>query len=290
MKQTAIIGLGKLGSHLYYALKRTGKYNVSPDIKHRTSKLEPEELKKCKTIFICTEDSAITAAADILKKLQINLKNKFIFHTSGALNSDLLLPLKKAGAFTGSFHPVQTFDSAARRYSGRFKGIFIAIEGNAECIKEGYRIAESLGSIPFTLNKESKILHHICCVFASNYLLSHISQMEKLSNNIAKAGLSKKIFINGFNNRSFFDIYKPLIEQTLINLKNKGLESSLTGPIERNDTVTVELHLNTLAKEQKDVLPFYILMGIEAIDIAVRKGSLNIDDANNLMQLMNRYM
>jgi predicted short-subunit dehydrogenase-like oxidoreductase (DUF2520 family) len=133
-------------------------------------------------------------------------------------------------------------------------------------------------------------LHHICCVFASNYLTAHLSQIEKISQNIIGRDGSKKGLKNGFNNRNFFSIYKPLIEQTLANIKKKGIASSLTGPIERNDIMTVRLHLDTLSKQLREVLPFYILLGIETIDLAVKKKSLSKDDAKKIMGLMNRYL
>lgn len=290
MIQIAIIGFGKLGSHLYHSLIRTRKFEVRPVIRHSSTKMDAKDFNKCRTIFICTEDSAIASTAASMLEKKIDLKDKYIFHTSGAHSSDLLLPLKKAGAFIGSFHPVQTFDSTASRFSGRFKNIYIVLEGSPGCIHEGRSIAKALGSRVLELSRENKVLHHICCVFASNYLASHFSQVEKISRIIRKMDQSKKRLKNGFNNLNFFDIYKPLTEQTLNNIREKGIINSLTGPIERNDTVTVQLHLETLAKDLREVLPFYVLMGIEAIELAVRKKSLNQFEANKLMELMNRYM
>ena len=290
MKQIAIIGFGKLGSHLYYALKRTGKYNVKPVIKHSSSKIRAEDFKNCNAIFICTEDSAIPTAVSIILKNHIVLKDKFVFHTSGTYSSELLLPLQKSSAKIGSFHPVQTFESIASGYSGRLKGIYVVIEGSRPSISEGQKIVKALGAKPIELSRENKILHHVCCVFASNYLVAHASQIDKISKFISKPAGSKKRLKNGFYNLNYFGIYKPLIEQTLSNISNKGIANSLTGPIERNDIKTIELHLETLAKELSEVLPFYVLLGVEAIDLAVRKKSLNIQDANKLMELMNRYM
>jgi len=290
MKQIAIIGFGKLGSHLYYALKRAGKYKIKPAIKHKSSKIRAQDFKYCNTIFICTEDSAISSVVSTLLKSHINLRDRFVYHTSGTHSSELLLPLQKSGARIGSFHPVQTFESIASKYSGRLKGIYVVIEGSRSAISEGQKIAKALGAKPIELSRENKVLHHICCVFASNYLVAHASQIERIAKAISTPTGSKKRLKNGFYNRNYFGIYKPLIEQTLSNINNKGIANSLTGPIERNDIKTIELHLETLAKELSGVLPYYVLLGIEAIDLALKKKSLDIQDANKLMELMNRYM
>ena len=58
--------------------------------------------------------------------------------------------------------------------------------------------------------------------------------------------LRKGILKNGFNNTNFFDIYRPLIEQTLTNIGRSGAVKALTGPIERNDIDTLLLHLKAL--------------------------------------------
>jgi predicted short-subunit dehydrogenase-like oxidoreductase (DUF2520 family) len=289
MTKVCIIGLGRLGSHLYYAINRTGKFKVSYVVKNSKVKIDPVKLSKCEIIFICTGDSDIQKAVKELRNSKYNLKGIYIFHTSGAHHSGLLSALERKGAFTGSFHPVQTFESRVTSRNTKFWNIYIAIEGSAQALIKGAEIVKSLGSKSIVINKEDKTLHHINSVFASNYLVVFLSLLEGVSQKLSTTYKGKKIFKNGFNKSSFFNIYKPLIEQTLRNIEIKGFASSLTGPIERNDVNTIRLHLKTLKIRMPELLPFYIIMGTEAVKIAQKKGSLKTQEAKKMIKELNKF-
>ena len=283
MDKILIIGFGKLGSHLYYSLKSTGKYKVTAAKKRSTKKsILAGLIRSADVIFICVQDSKISKAAESIIKSGAALKGKTIFHTSGALTSDAVAELKQHGSHTGSFHPVQSFAKRTLKLTDSFKDIFAAIEGDKSAIKKAYTIAKSIGSIPFTIKKENKVYHHICCVMASNFL-------SALNGRIEETG-RKKIQINGFNNLTFLNIYMPLAKQTLGNIALHGAAGSLTGPIERNDIVTVKHHLEALKKSSKELLSFYILMGIETVKLALNKKSITKTQSANLYKLFSNYI
>ena len=285
MLNISIIGFGRVGSHLYYALKKSRKVKLRAVIKNSRSKIDIKGLSSSDIIFICTSDKKIGEAALKLLKCGVDLRNKIIFHTSGAKNSDALSALKKAGAHTGSFHPVQTFVKVAKRYSGSFENIFIALEGDAVSAKTGAGIARLIKSKPLKLTKEQKILNHICCVISANYLVTLMRNTEALFGKIRSKGIPK----NGFKDINFFDIYKPLIVQTLRNIAKIGPISSLSGPIERNEKETLVLHLEAIQKKAPELLPIYVFMGIETVKTALEKKSLSKPDALNLIKLLNKY-
>jgi predicted short-subunit dehydrogenase-like oxidoreductase (DUF2520 family) len=289
-KNVCIIGYGRLGSHLYYALKDTGKYKINALIKNSSSPLNVQDVNNSNIIFICTQDSKIKTVVNKLAGEKFNLRTKTIYHTSGAHSSDILLNLKKKGAYIGSFHPVQTFEQITKKDLRRFKDIYIAIEGDKRAIKEASTIILKLNAHQVVLSKRRRVLHHINCVIASNFLIGLLSEIQKISTSLGFEKNNKKIPKNGFNKPGFFDIYKPLITQTMKNIERMGLENSLTGPIERNDLDTVMLHLNTLNSECKELLPFYILMSFETAKLGVKKKSLSQEDVRALHDLMKNYL
>ncbi|RPI17663.1 MAG: DUF2520 domain-containing protein [Ignavibacteriae bacterium] len=290
MNNVMITGFGKLGSHLMYSLKKTGLYKNIFIKKSSKDKLNTAQLKESAIVFICSEDEKIAYAVDEIISSNLNLKNKFFHHTSGALKADILGLLKKKGAYIGSFHPVQTFELVAKKYSDRFKNIYIALEGDRKAVLQGEKIAHALGAVPFKIKSEDKILHHICCVEASNYLVSHFKLINDISRKISPKNANKKILKIGFNNPSFFDIYKPLILQTLQNVSEKGIKDSLTGPIERNDLKTVKLHLAAIKENIPGILLHYIVMGIQTAELALEKGSVNANDAVKMKNLLKSYL
>jgi predicted short-subunit dehydrogenase-like oxidoreductase (DUF2520 family) len=282
MKQNIlIIGFGKLGSNLYYGLKKIKGFNPEV-IKSSRSRIDKTQIKSAGTIFICARDSEIMQVVKQIVSTDVSLKKKIIFHTSGSLTSDELLKLASKGAVTASFHPVQTFEKRVKNDIGRFGNIYIALEGKPQAIKAGKQIASLLGSKSFVLKKAEKVYHHICCVIASNFLTALNRQIEKI--------ISKKIRINGFKKASFFNIYMPLAMQSLKNTADEGAVNALTGPFERNDIVTIEKHLDALKRGSGDVLPVYILMGIETVKLSLEKKSLSISESKKIMQLLSKYI
>ena len=98
--------------------------------------------------------------------------------------------------------------------------------------------------------------------------------------------IGKRIRKNGFNKHGFFSIYEPLILRTLKNVEAYGPIKSLTGPIERNDIVTVKMHMNELRKKFSEFLPFYKFFGKETANTAFEKGSINRKELSKFLRLL----
>src|SRR5580692_7948591 len=61
-------------------------------------------------ILITTPDRCVAEVAEELARIGAEeLRGKIVLHTSGALSSRVLDPVKKCGAAVGSMHPLQTF-------------------------------------------------------------------------------------------------------------------------------------------------------------------------------------
>lgn len=290
MNLVCIIGLGKLGSHLYYSLNKTKRCRVHYTVKNSKTKIDPSKLNNCGIIFICTGDSSVNKIVKVLSSGKYVLKDKYVYHTSGALSSEALKPLKRKGAIIGSFHPVQTFASRVAGHNKKLNNIYITAEGDLKARVKAKEIIKLLRSHAVILNVDDKVLHHINSVFASNYLIAYFNILNEISHDLSLTYSNKKISKNGFNKSSFFNIYKPLIEQTIKNIKAKGIVKSLTGPVERNDCNTIRLHLNTLKKRMPEMLPIYSLMGIETTKIALKKKSITNNQARKMVKEFKKYL
>lgn len=288
MEKAAIIGYGKLGSHLYHALKKTGKYFIPLVVKSSASRPGKKALKDCSLIFITVNDSNIASTARTISRLPIDFGDKFVFHTSGALSAEILSPLIRKGASAASFHPVQTFEKIASKPHTKFEKIYIAVEGQNKAVKKAFEVAKHIGSNPFVISPGDKVLHHINCVIASNYLVSYIHMLGDISERISGSYGGRKIRINGFKRGNFFSIYEPLIVQTLENIRTKGIKASLTGPIQRKDIHTIKVHLEKLRKELPEILNFYSYMGIETVRLAVKNKYFSSKEGEKLIGLFKR--
>ncbi len=226
-----IIGFGKVGGSLFYALHKKGIriYIYSPKANKKSL---PKRyilpsldllLGKANVIFIAVPDDSIETIAAEIASSNKNLKNKFFFHLSGAKDSSSLIELKNKNSFIASFHPLQTF-SKIETSPEIWENTFCLLEGDKKAIKVGKEICKMLSSFSFTLNKkDKKIFYHSSAVFASNLLVLLIDISQKLAK---EAGINQKKY------RIYF---APLIKKTLDNIIKKGCKASLSGPLIRKD-------------------------------------------------------
>jgi len=78
----------------------------------------------------------------------------------------------------------------------------------------------------------------------------------------------------------------PLIVGTAQNAVKVGVPEALTGPIERNDLLVIQGHLESIAKLCPESLPSYRAFALLTVKAAERKGKLARTDADKLHSLL----
>jgi predicted short-subunit dehydrogenase-like oxidoreductase (DUF2520 family) len=241
-----IIGLGRLGSSIYNALLENdfdfiGAYT-------RNDKREIEAfVNDYDFIFLCTGDDDIEKAADMICKSTESLENKTFVHFSGSKPSSILSGLKKKGAATASFHPLQTFPD--KRSQKNLYHISFALEGD-DLEEEMSRIFKAFDPRIFRIEAFQKALYHAAAVFSSNLLCSLLNISDRL--------------LKELNIKEGISAHEQLIETTVKNILSRGTMMSLTGPAIRGDIDSIEAHLETLTGRDKEI---YKLLTLEALDI-----------------------
>ncbi len=209
--------------------------------------------------FIAVPDDEIKNVVRRLLYRQSDFSDSLVFHTSGALSSDVLLPLKKKGAAVGSFHPLQTFPRS-KIGSVTLREVFVAVEGDPKAVVAGKRIALGMGTRPFILSSQQKVLYHIAAVFGSNYFVTLLSVVEELG---LRIGVSRKKIIT---------MIEPLILQSLKNVRSGSASSALTGPIARGDVRTINKHRSALKTAKlRHISELYSALAKATTRLATRK-------------------
>ena len=185
-------------------------------------------VKDSEIIFITTGDNAISSVAKELSSL--NVSDKTFVHMSGAMTTDELILLKNQGAHTCSMHPLQTFSDTEKAVKD-LKNAYFALEGDYDKLES---LVKQLGNPYFTLSKEQKNKYHLSACIFSNYLVTLMNYGSRMLSSI------------GIDEDDGLQAMKPLIDATLSNVFMKGTEKSLTGPIQRSDTKTLEKHMSEL--------------------------------------------
>jgi len=220
-------------------------------------------------VFITTPDDVI---AEVCGRVQWH-KGQSVLHCSGAHSVDILEPANKLGVAVGSFHPLQTFadvDQAIRNLPGSS----FALEAEEPLLSTLKELVHLLNGNWVRLGSGDKVLYHTAAVFACNYLVT----LVKLALDLWKDfGVSSKEATRAL---------LPLLKGTLGNIDNIGVPDCLTGPIARGDLGTIERHLRALDAKNPSLLTTYKELGLQTIPIALAKGKVNEQKAEEMRALL----
>jgi predicted short-subunit dehydrogenase-like oxidoreductase (DUF2520 family) len=222
-----IVGMGRLGTALAKRLSQAG-YGVS---KLNSSELPRLSQLRPNVIWFCVPDANISRVAQDFAGFEWH--GKFAFHSSGVLVSDVLNPLRRAGAQVASVHPLMTFVKGS---VPELAGITFAIEGEAPAVKVARSIARDVRAKPVWIRKEDKVAYHAFATMICPLLVSLLAASERAASlaRIAPVDSRRRML--------------PIIRQTLRNYDKLGAVGAFSGPIVRGDLDTVRRHLKVLTK------------------------------------------
>lgn len=183
-------------------------------------------------IWLLHTDDALAATAHMLAG-KSGWRGKIVLHSSGALSSQVLKPLKRAGAYTASLHPMMTFVPGTRP---NFKIVPFAVEGDRHAVAAAGRIVRSLGAEVFEIQAANKVLYHALGSFSSPLVVATLATAERVGR---AAGLTQA---------QTRKVMAPILRQTLRNYLEHGAAAAFSGPIKRGDLETVRRHLRELKR------------------------------------------
>ena len=183
-------------------------------------------------VWICHTDDALAETAKLLAR-KPGWSGKIVFHSSGALSSDVLSPLKRKGASTASLHPMMTFVPGA---TPRMEEVPFAVEGDSRAAVVARRIVRDLGAESFAIRKAAKPLYHALGSFSSPLIVAALVTAERVGRG---AGLTAS---------QTRRVMAPILRQTIKNYAERGAAAAFSGPIKRGDLNTVLRHLKELKR------------------------------------------
>jgi predicted short-subunit dehydrogenase-like oxidoreductase (DUF2520 family) len=302
----AIIGAGRLGAALGRALGRAG-YRIEVVVTRRPAharkaarligpgvlSLTPgqlgqltsqqlDRLSRCDLILIATPDDVIGLAAAqfaaLLKSGRRTSSDKgrvqrAALHTSGALSSEILGPLREAGFAIGSLHPLI---SVSDPVSGAelLRHAFFCVEGDRLAVRRARSIVRNLHGQSFKIDARKKGLYHASAVTASGHLVALFDIALEM---LTRCGLSPP---------RARQVLLPLVKSTMANLSTKPPARALTGTFARGDLATVHRHLAAIESEQlRDALAAYLLLGARSVRLGQKAGA-NASELNKIAKLI----
>ena len=271
----SIIGAGRLGTALAVALSRR-RYPVRSLVaRHIRSARKAAALLDDKPaayaanqlhllshadlFLISTPDDQIPHVTAELTKLRTDSKPTAL-HTSGALSSDVLSPLRAAGWSVGSVHPLISVSDA----SAPITGAFWCVEGDSRAVRFAKMLVKDLDGTSFSIAAAEKPLYHAAAVMTSGNVTALFDVALEM---LVACGLTRKTARR---------ILQPLLASTVHNLETNDPAAALTGTFSRGDGETVKRHLAAL-KDHKltAALELYRLLGARSLQLTKKHPQLH---------------
>jgi predicted short-subunit dehydrogenase-like oxidoreductase (DUF2520 family) len=221
---------------------------------------ELERLPEVELLFITTPDDALKETARSLASLT-EARARVALHTSGALSSELLAPLRARGYRVGSMHPLAAV-SEPTAGARSLRKAFYCVEGDAGAVRAARRIVRELGGRSFSVRPKDKALYHAAAVMTAGHV---VALFDTALDTLRRCGLDE---------RRAREVFLPLLRSTVENLSTQTPERALTGSFARADAETVLKHLESLRElRDSDALAAYVALGEHSLKLAERAGA-----------------
>lgn len=226
MKTINLIGYGNVGFHLAHALMESNHFVLQQIYTRSDNTVDPyfpqlfihdlNALPIADITIISVTDQAIAAISD-----QLPFENQLVVHTSGTFSMDGLSSNNRKGVF----YPLQTFSKAKDL---NFRQIPLCLETED---KEDYILLESLAKElsdnVYAISSEQRQNLHVTAVFVCNF----VNHLFTIGKEIAD------------ENEIPFEIFYPLIDETVSKIHSLEPKKAQTGPAIREDYATINQHL-----------------------------------------------
>ena len=235
MIKVIVIGSGNVTHHLIQAFAKSNEVNVIQVFARQKENVSPLldagkitsnyiDLLEADLYIIAVSDDAIAEVSS-----QLPFENRLVVHTSG---TGSLEPLNSKNR-KGTFYPLQTF---TKNKVVDYNQIPICLESENEIDYDLLqKVAKSISNAVFKINSHQRKALHVSAVFVNNFV-NHLYQM-------------------GYEiceeNKVPFEILKPLILETANKVMTLAPKAAQTGPAKRNDSKTINAHLEFLSNENQ---------------------------------------
>lgn len=243
-----IIGAGRVGKNIGLALSTAAIISLQAILNKSLSSAQQAateldlgeavanfaQLPSADVTWIAVNDDALPTVVDQLVTQASIQKGSFIVHCSGVLSSDILAPLIEQGCFIASMHPLKAFRTGYLTPDA-FLQVDCVIEGDEEVCAWLMRVFGGLGAHVVSIKPEAKAMYHAAACIASNYLITLAAASKNL---LLKAGIP---------DTQAMAMISRLMQGNINNMQATGeIAGSLTGPLIRGDSKTLQLHLQAI--------------------------------------------
>ena len=230
----AVVGTGRVASALVRTISEGGfcrlrQYGRSGDVLP-LGPLAHDASDGLDAVVVAVADSAVAAVAEQLGRLE---GNPLCVHTSGSVDMGVMAPMSSR---IGVLYPLMTFNRSTPVTCADVP--FFTEACDSAVLERVDALAAMFSAIaPRHADTAVRRTLHLAGVFTNNFVNVLLESTERI---LAADGLT-------------LECVRPLLEATVANAVASGPHDSQTGPAVRGDRATIELQLDSLPAELKDV-------------------------------------
>lgn len=234
-----------------------------------------EDMQPAGFWLIGANDSQILKLASELANARDDLENALVFHLAGRFGLDVLAPLERSGAQLAALHPVRSLTDA-RIAVDDFAGTACVAEGSSLALDRLKPLITSIGGTWLPVSAIDRGLYHASVSILSNITKAVAWKAQKWQQ---KAGLPADTAAS---------VTHQLLQSTMEDLTRAGARQTITGPVVRGDTSTIEAHLEALRASHPEDIDVYRVLARTVLELAQERGDLDEETLQRFIVLFRK--
>jgi predicted short-subunit dehydrogenase-like oxidoreductase (DUF2520 family) len=214
--------------------------------------------------LIGTGDDQIETVAGTLREARPDLRGALVFHLAGRFGLEPLAPLAGQGACLAALHPVRSL-THERLSLDDFAGTACVAEGAEPALDRLEPLVRAIRGLWLPVRDIDRGLYHAAVSIVSNVTKGVAWKAQKW---LEHAGLSES---------TSTAVTHQLLASTVEDLARSGARHSITGPVVRGDTRTIEAHLHALRSAYPSDIDVYRILARTVLELAQERGDLDED-------------
>lgn len=225
--------------------------------------------------LIGTSDHQIESAAMALAREREDLRGSLVFHLAGRYGVDVLQVLGESQAELAALHPVRSLTHRSLPLDV-FSGTACVAEGGDSALALLQPLIASIGGNWLPVEKIDRGLYHAAVAMVSNVTKAVAWKAQTWQ---AQAGLPEE---------TAAAVTYELLNSTVDDLFRAGARQSITGPIVRGDTRTIEAHLAAVQSSHPEDIDIYRILARTVFDLALDRGDLDPQTQRRFRKLLKK--
>jgi predicted short-subunit dehydrogenase-like oxidoreductase (DUF2520 family) len=223
--------------------------------------------------LIGTGDDQIAHVAAALGAERRDLEGALVFHLAGRFGVEVLEALDGHDALLATLHPVRSLTHDHLSLDD-FAGTACVAEGSDGALARLEPLVRSIGGLWLPVQGIDRGLYHAAVAIVSNVTKGVAWKAQKW---LEHAGLPAS---------TSAAVTHQLLASTVDDLARAGARHSITGPVVRGDTRTIEAHLRALQAAYPSDTEVYRVLARTVLELAQERGDLDAATLRRFEQLL----